>query len=460
MSETFRFIHAADVHIGSFLNINGNPQKEIQELCKSAVYDGFESICNKAISYKVDFIVLCGDIYDSYLRSVRGNRFFINQCSRLSEKNISAYVIYGNHDATNEKEELFAMPPNVHILSSDKVESFEVFKAGEIIARIIGKSYKHRSEKEKIHENYLLDNEVFNIAMLHTALEGNNKNYVPCTLEELSMVPNIDYWALGHIHKPSILRETKPTIVFPGIPQGRDMGEQGVGGVFYVEVNSKEIINMEFLPIATVVYKRVDIAIDEEHKIETYSDLLELIMEKTSNLTYDVPEVSISNKPLCEGKPSIEGKSSQEILKNQFKGHIVQLVIRGRTELHHKIIHMKEEDYKQLIEDINEEMSLGKYFLWIDSIVFRTAPLMQDFESLKMQNSIFQDLEEVINLYTGDLQYKNQLVKNCGSIWKQQVYTENLEGDKFDFDEETLEDIILQARELVTEKLVEALEIT
>ena len=448
MSGTFRFIHAADVHLGSFLNINGKPQKEIQDLCKSAVYDGFERICNKAISYKVDFILLCGDVYDSYLRSVRGNRFFINQCLGLNTKNISVYVIYGNHDAANEKEELFAMPQNVHILSSDKVESFEVCKEGEVIAKIIGKSYKHRSEKEKTYENYLLDDDVFNIAMLHTALEGDNKNYVPCTLEELSRVPNIDYWALGHIHKLSILSDTKPIIAFPGIPQGRDMGEQGVGGVFYVEVSGKKIIDMEFLPIAKVIYKRVEIVIDEENKIENYSDLLGVILEEIRSLTYDLPEISN------------EIKYSKETLKEEFKGHIVQLIIKGRTELHNKITQMKEDDYKQFIETINEELNTEKYFLWIDSIIFRTAPLMQDFESLKMQNSIFQDLEEVIGLYTQDVEYKDQLVKNWGSIWKQQVYTENIEEDKFDFDEEILQDIILQAKELVTQKLAEALEIT
>ncbi len=447
MSGTFRFIHAADVHLGSFLNINGSPQKEVQELCKSAVYDGFEKICNKAISCRVDFILLCGDLYDSYLRSVRGNRFFINQCRGLSEKNISVYVIYGNHDATNEKEELFALPLNVHILSSDKVESHEVYKDGEIIAKLVGKSYKHRAEKEKTYENYLLDNNVFNIAMLHTALEGDNKNYIPCTLEELKKVPNIDYWALGHIHKPSILSDRKPIIAFPGIPQGRDMGEPGVGGVFYVEVNAKEIINMEFLPIAAVVYKRVEIIIDEESAVENYSDLLQLVLENISSLTYDVPEIPREIKPL------------REALKQDFKGYLLQLIIKGRTELHPKIAHMKEEDYKQLIENLNEEINIEKYFVWIDSIIFRTTSPMKDFESLKMQNSIFQDLEEVISLCRSDSQYKNQLLKSLGSIWKEQVYTENIEEDKFHFDEETLEDIIAQAKELLTEKLAEALEI-
>lgn len=447
MSGTFRFIHAADLHIGSFLNINGSPPEEIKALCSEGVYLGFERLCNTAIQYKVDFILICGDVYDSYLRSVRGNRFFINQCTRLSEINIGVYVIYGNHDAANDKQELFDMPPNVHILSSDSAEIFEVFKDDEIIAKIVGKSYKHRSESVKIYENYLLDNDYFNIAMLHTALEGDNKNYVPCTMEELKAVPNIDYWALGHIHKTNILSNISPIIAFPGIPQGRDMGETGVGGVFYVEVCKKEIVHMEFLPIATIIYKRQEIIIGEGSGLENFSDLTELILEKTRQVTYDLPK--FSSKFLQQ----------KEAINDEFKGHIIQLVIKGRTELQDKITHMKEEDYKQFIDDINEELSEGKYFLWVDSIVFRTAPLIQDFENLKIQNSIFNDLDEVISLFREEGENRAQLVKNWGSIWKKQIYTENIDEDKFDFDEEIIEDIIMQARELVIEKLAEALEI-
>lgn len=448
MSETFRFIHAADLHLGSFLNINGNPKEEIQDLCKMAVYNSFERICYKAIYYNVDFILICGDVYDSYLRSVRGNRFFINQCLTLNEKNISVYVIYGNHDALHDGQELFTMPGNVHILSSDKSEFFEVYKEGQVIAKIIGKSYKRRNEKEKIYENYLLDNDVFNIAMLHTALEKDNKNYVPCTLNDLKEVPNIDYWALGHIHKLSILSKVKPIIAFSGIPQGRDMGEQGVGGVFLVTAQNKEIVDMQVLPIATVVYKMVEIIIDDLDKIENYSDLIRIIVETISNLTYEVPEDARGIK------------YSKEDMSNEFKGYILQVKVNGRTELHQQISRMTEEDYKQFIESINEEVSCFKYFMWVDSVIFRTTPLKQDFENLKMQNSIFEDLEEVISSFTLDSEHTDQLVKNWGSIWKEQLYTENIDEDKFDFDEVTIDDIIAQARELLIEKLSEVLDIT
>jgi hypothetical protein len=120
---------------------------------------------------------------------------------------------------------------------------------------------------------------------------------------------------------------------------------------------------------------------------------------------------------------------------------------------------MKDDDYKQLIEELNEELFPEKYFLWIDSIIFRTTSLMQDLECLKMQNSIFGDLDEVVSLYREDREHRAQLVKNWGLIWKEQIYTENKDEDKFDFDEEIIEDIILQAKELVIEKLAQALEL-
>ena len=109
---------------------------------------------------------------------------------------------------------------------------------------------------------------------------------------ELKSIPNIDYWALGHIHKTNILNHTRPIIAFPGIPQGRDMGEQGVGGVFYVEVCKKEVVHMEFLPIATVIYKRVEIVIGEDNKIENFSDLIGFILEKTREVTSGLLKVS------------------------------------------------------------------------------------------------------------------------------------------------------------------------
>jgi len=448
MSGTFRFIHAADLHLGSFLNINGKPKQVIQDLCKSAVYDGFKRICYKAILYKVDFVLICGDVYDSYLRSVRGNRFFITECEKLNKKNIGVYVIYGNHDAINNSQELFTMPPNVHILSPNKVDVFEVCKEGEVIAKIIGKSYKRRNEKEKTYENYKINNDVFNIAMLHTALEKDNENYVPCTLEELTMVQNIDYWALGHIHKRNTLNATKPVIAFPGIPQGRDMGEQGVGGVFLITACKKDIVKMEFLPIATVIYKRIEIIIGNGNKVDNYSDLTQEILESISTLTHNPPEIPDKMVYLNHD------------IEEEFKGYIIKLIIKGKTDMHYDITRMNDEDYKQFIESINEELSPQKYFLWIDSIIFRTTPLMQDFENLKMQNSIFEDLEEVISLYTSDIEYKSQLVKNWGSIWKKQIYTENVDEDKFDFNDEIIKDIILQARELLIEKLAEVLEIT
>ena len=55
-------------------------------------------------------------------------------------------------------------------------------------------------------------------------------------------------------------------------------------------------------------------------------------------------------------------------MSNEFKGYILQVKVNGRTELHEEISRMTEEDYKQFIESINEELSCIKYFMWVDSL--------------------------------------------------------------------------------------------
>ena len=100
-----------------------------------------------------------------------------------------------------------------------------------MIAAVSGFSYKNRAESRKLHLEYEYIPGVWNIGLLHTQLELSNNNYVPASLTELMDMENINYWALGHIHKYSLLHKARNrAILFPGTPQGRNMNEEGVRG--------------------------------------------------------------------------------------------------------------------------------------------------------------------------------------------------------------------------------------
>ena len=79
--------------------------------------------------------------------------------------------------------------------------------------------------------------EAVNIGLMHTSLGGapGHDPYAPVTPADLGR-SGFDYWALGHIHKPSRQVVGRTQVVMPGIPQGRDIGEAGPRGVVLVTV--------------------------------------------------------------------------------------------------------------------------------------------------------------------------------------------------------------------------------
>ena len=89
-----RFIHTADIHLGSFLHIGGETlPPAVEKAVETATLEGFSRVCDVAISHNVDFVVIAGDLYDSEARSVKAISYFINQCKKLEQANIDVFVI-------------------------------------------------------------------------------------------------------------------------------------------------------------------------------------------------------------------------------------------------------------------------------------------------------------------------------------------------------------------------------
>ena len=161
--DKLRFIHTADLHLGGPLNCGGDPPVHLTTLFNEAGYRSLELICDRALEYEVDFVIIAGDIYDREARSVKASRFFVEQCQRLQEENIPVYVISGNHDPLSEKEDPFTPPDNVHIFDSSEVETREYFGKNEKLkAQILGQSYRCKFESRIMYRYFTIDNESVN----------------------------------------------------------------------------------------------------------------------------------------------------------------------------------------------------------------------------------------------------------------------------------------------------------
>ena len=207
-------------------------------------------VCHAALKNRVDFVVVSGDLYDREARSLKAMSFFAEKCRLLEEAGIPVLVIAGNHDPLKEKQDLIRVPDNVKVLRGNRPEIVEIpGPKGNSVARVIGQSYQSGSLDKGIHFDYKVpDRELWNIALLHTQLEAPSSRYIPCSLTQLKEMPDIHYWALGHIHRYRSFSDDIPFIAYPGIPQGRDFGETGRGGCILAGLDPFGQSEISFIP--------------------------------------------------------------------------------------------------------------------------------------------------------------------------------------------------------------------
>lgn len=287
--KPFSFVHAADLHLDSpFRGITAQSD-QIGNVLYTATFNAFENILDLCIDKRVDFLLVAGDVYDGADRSLRAQLAFRDGLARLAAAGIQSFIVHGNHDPLDGWSSSIDWPDGVHIFSGSDVESIVITKDGEQIAVINGISYLHQEEQRNLVRSFKrIDNALFHIGLLHCNA-GNNKEhalYAPCDIQDLKDA-RMDYWALGHVHKSSVLSET-PMIVYPGNTQGRNIRETGERGCYLVTVDSTGYPRLEFHPVDVARWHVRTIAIDEFSAINeldaAFSEACCLMREEANGL--------------------------------------------------------------------------------------------------------------------------------------------------------------------------------
>src|SRR5688572_27470187 len=99
--DSLRLIHAADLHLDSPFRGLAHSAPKLRDSLQAATLGALERIIDHTIHSKADFLVIAGDIYDSKDRSLRALIGFRKQMERLAERDISVYLVHGNHDPLN-----------------------------------------------------------------------------------------------------------------------------------------------------------------------------------------------------------------------------------------------------------------------------------------------------------------------------------------------------------------------
>ena len=437
------FLHGADLHLGRPLNTGGRmADGELQQKIKEAGYTAFQRMIDGALRHEVDFVLLCGDIYDQTERSARAKRFFIEQMDRLKAAAIPVYLIYGNHDPLGKRPTYFKYPDNVYILAADEVDILDVVgKEGRIKARILGQSYDQPSEKRKMHQAYIAPNhDVLNIGLLHTGLNPSAASYVPCSAAELKGIPGIDYWALGHIHKRQTVNSQYPVIAFPGIPQGRDMGEPGLGGCLLVTAQREKAATLQFIPTSSIVWLTCEVPLKESDRTE--DDLIASMVERGEQILAAATLMEGIEMELAPGEAA------------EIEGFIVRWIFNGRGEIHNSIAN-DDEIAAELVERIRRELGGGSPFLWTEDIRFETASPLVDLENISTEDVVLGTLLQTYEEIGNDPLLREQVIKIIGKSWFEQQDGEDVRDKAFPLDDTVYTTLTRRALHLAAQRILE-----
>ncbi|MDA0710361.1 MAG: DNA repair exonuclease [bacterium] len=413
--STIRFIHAADLHLDSpFTGLRAlNPAiaGELQE----STFLAFNRIIDLCIEHRVDFLLVAGDVYDGADRSVKAQIRFGEGLSRLGEAGISTYVIHGNHDPLDGWRAQLGKHPRVHIFG-EKMERVSHHRDGVPIAAIYGMSYGHRDVRENLSRQYQRQlDDPYAIGLLHANVGGDtgHESYAPCSVQDL-LAANLDYWALGHIHKHSILQGHDPTIVYAGNPQGRHPGETGQHGCVLVEAGADRRNELTFLETDGIRWIEREISIAG---LETEQELLDVIEDTV--------------------------RAEQEGGRNL----VCRLRLTGRGPLHKSL---REDRLVDLEQSLRDGLTLGRPFAWIDQMKDLTRPDI-DVESRRLGQDFVGDLLRIVDDHRSDPALRDGLLAELNELFDHRVGRKYLAG----LSDEQVQLVLDRAETLCLDLLVE-----
>lgn len=136
--EPQRFIHAANVRLDVPVSVHFSEQltDELRHALEDATLTTFDSVVERCISLKVDFLLLSGNVFPEADRSLRARLTLLGGFRRLSEKKIRVFVIPGDADPPEAWRAIPELPDNVTICFASNPEPEFLARNDRIITAV------------------------------------------------------------------------------------------------------------------------------------------------------------------------------------------------------------------------------------------------------------------------------------------------------------------------------------
>jgi len=370
-----RFVHAADIHLDSPLQNLALQDEGQAARVRRACRDAFESMVRFCIDRRVSFLVLAGDLYDGDNTNMQTAYFLRQQLARLDKAGIRVVILKGNHDAQNRITGTLGMPDNTWVFDDKKPQTISF---DDLQVAFHGQSFRPGPVPENLAARYPKPIAGWlNIGVLHTSLAGSDQHdpYAPCRLEDLT-THGYAYWALGHIHKGSVLAKA-PWVVYSGNIQGRDIRETGPKGCYLVETDGDRVLSAEHIAFDVIRWHQADVDLTGATHEEDMADRIRASLREAHQEAGDRP---------C----------------------IVRLRLTGQTELHSRIGAFPNR-LRDTVLGIAADIALDE--IWLEKIRNETQPAHQ--RAKNDNNDSTSDLLRIIHEVAQDVDLIGPALKDA-----------------------------------------------
>jgi len=359
-----KIIHFADLHLGVERYGRIDPATGL-----STRLSDFLKVLDKLVDYalndSVDLVLFCGDAYRSRDPSQTHQREFAKRMGRLAANGIAVFLLVGNHDLPNamgraNSVEIFDTlavqniyiggRPGTYRLSTKsgdvQVVALPWARRSALLAKEDAKNLTAEQVNEKLqqtltnilaHEVDLLDNSVPAVLAGHvsvsTARTGSERTMLVgqdyFMLHSSLSRPELDYVALGHIHRRQVLSENPP-MVYAGSLERVDFGdEDNEKGFYVVELDTSKsagerMLSYDFHPVSARRFLTVEVDANSDDPTST---VLAAIAKK------DIADaiVRLIIKVSEDNEPMINDAEIRMALKGAYYvGSIIKDVARER----------------------------------------------------------------------------------------------------------------------------------
>ena len=300
-----RVLHFSDLHIGVENYGRIDPETGLSTRLGDFLYS-LDQVVEFALTEGVDLVLLAGDAYKGRDPTQTHQREFAKRLSRLSGAGIPTFLLVGNHDlpAASSRATAVDIFPTLQVANvyvGNSLKNYEVRtpsgpiqvlavpwpRRSAILSREDSRGMSIEQVRQALEERLTegidieakkLNPDVPAIITAHVTVNGatvGTERSMMLGQDHVLLVsaldrPQVEYVALGHIHKHQILRPDPPMVVYSGSLQRVDFSEEGdEKGFCVVDLDQtapqgQRMTNFEFHKLDARIFVTVDVSVEAQ----------------------------------------------------------------------------------------------------------------------------------------------------------------------------------------------------